>query len=260
MSKIQITPKGPPISAPYSAWTVPVELVHKDDLPIYYTLDGSTPTVNSLEYRRPLTIGGENIGEHTCMVCLRYSDLSDEGCVEVFTFSRPESIWASHLPGCYPLDEEIALYASGECVIFYTLDGSCPLDSLGQATQTAVRYTEPIQMGDFTLTAVAVNYRKGKFSKLLSYVYFEEEPLLEIAASHLEKIYKEPIAVRLTSSDPEAMIRYTLDGASPLSYLAPTYDSPIILGNCESSVELRAVAVTPEGTSEELHLNYTFKD
>ena len=65
-------------------------------------------------------------------------------------------------------------------------------------------------------------------------------PPVSISIPH--GFYDEPFAVNLTASDPEATIRYTVDGSEPDEKKGAVYNGPITV---EKTMPLRAAAFKP---------------
>ena len=249
---------------PITMWSLKVMLISDATGEIYYTLDGSAPTTDSKVYVSPIRVGGENMLQEVGIECLRYISTDDAGAkvaseTELYVFSRPKSIWPSIPGGCYVADEEIVLHSNDDCAVYYTLNGECPIDELGFPKDLAHRYTVPIPMGNIELVAVALHSKSGTYSKLINASYRIDTTTISLAASHTATKYDDPIAIRLTSTHSDAMIKYTLDGTNPLGYTAAIYDGPLILGNYPEDITLRAIAITSDELSDELKLNYEFK-
>jgi len=254
--------------SPITSWTTEVMLTTEDaEAIVHYTLDGTDPKRTSARYRDYLIVGGASLDQTSRIAVVKYAasvgDSISEGSEGMLMciFSRPVQLLNSLASGCWGPDNEIHLVARPACTIYYTLDGSCPLDDYGKPTPVAVKYTEAIPVGDFTLTAVATSYNGMTYSCLLTNTYTVERASLAISASHEEGTYGEPIAVRLGSNGgPDVLIKYTLDGSCPSSGNGIVYDTPIILGNCDKRVPLRAVAMTEEQESYELTRIYKFEE
>ena len=259
---------------PITSWTTGVLLTAVDSrFAIHYTTDGTSPNKDSAVCTDGITVGGCNLDQESCIAVVKYGDrytvddsasyhvINQEKNILMCMFSRPVPLAVTGIAGAYPAHEEITIYSGENCNIYYTLDGSCPLDVHGMPTASAIKYDSPIEMGDFTLTVVAVDTIHKTYSKIEKRQYNIAVPSLDITSSHKSGWYKEPIAVRLESDGgEETLIRYTTDNSSPLGPMAMTYDSPVILGNCDAVTVLRAVVVTDNEISEELTRIYKFEE
>ena len=255
--------------SPVTSWTTEVMLASEDDKAvIYYTLDGSEPTTSSSVYTKYIVVGGARLDQASRITVVKYAagraggPITQEGGMLMCIFSRPMQLVSSLASGCWGKDNEIHLVARPESKIYYTLDGLCPLTDQGTPAPSAIKYTEAIPVGDFTLTAVAVSHDGNTYSCLLTSTYTIAKEMLAISASHKEGAYSEPIAVRLESNGgPDVLIKYTLDGSCPATAnTAIIYDTPVILGNCDKRSTLRAVAMTEDQESNELTRIYKFEE
>lgn len=245
-----------------TAWTQEVTLDTNAKTSVYYTLDGSSPTSLSKEYTKPIILGGCKLDSESCMEIVRAAVYNELGRITkdfVYIFDRPEGLITTKEGGIYAEDSTILLASSKGCEIYYTVDGTCPLDISGNPTSRAILYNGPIDMDNFTLNAVAVNTKRKTYSKLLTETYSIQKERLQLAISHTDGEYFEPIAVRLTCNDSDAMIKYTTNGDDPLSYMAQVYDGAIILGNSPGDVILSAVAITEDEMSKVISVKFKFK-
>lgn len=104
-----------------------VRLLSTGDGTIYYTLDGTEPTMKSAAYTEPIILGeGETV---VTAVCVNNKGVMGEpvsrtySVTEAFTIEIPELLTAS---GDYSIPELIKLKEPSEGSIFYTTDGSDP--------------------------------------------------------------------------------------------------------------------------------------
>lgn len=248
---------------PIREWGASIKLTAPEPSIIHYTTDGTMPSLDSTVYEEEVCIGGDGLVYGTGLVSLRMLVKYDGKIIEVspvmFIFDRPLLIYASMPFGSYEEAQEIELRSTAGSTIYYTLDGSHPITSNGHVAAKAVRYMGPIEVGNDHVNAIAV--KDGFYSEVLQGEFKVEESALALSASHLEGDYSAPIAVRLTTNmDDGVVIRYTINGGSPLGSRAETYDSAVILGNTPGEVVLRAVATTGKQQSPSITKKYNFKE
>lgn len=104
--------------------------------------------------------------------------------------------------------------------VYYTLDPELPSDAW-------IEYTSPIQITEnCTLKAIA-RHADYPESNVFAAFYQIVPPVAELVISPLGGIYSSAIMVSLTSPNPGAQIRYTIDGTEPTSnstlYTQPIY-------------------------------------
>lgn len=119
---------------------------------VYYTLDGSTPTTNSLVYESPILLES---GDYTIKAFfVNMYGVSSEVVTKTYyiSLSEPEEPVISLDSGTFDEPQFIEIYHDTATKIFYTLDGTVP-------TSKSYRYTEPIEMpyGISNFSIVAIN-------------------------------------------------------------------------------------------------------
>ena len=119
---------------------------------IYYTMDGSTPTTNSLVYEFPIPLES---GDYTIRALfVNMHGVASEVITKTYyiSLSAPEEPVVNLDSGTFHEPQFIEIYHNDDTKIFYTLDGSVP-------TSKSNRYTEPIEMpyGVSNFSIVAIN-------------------------------------------------------------------------------------------------------
>ena len=119
---------------------------------IYYTLDGSTPTQNSMVYENPITL---QTGDYTVKAFFvnMYGIQSDVVTMNYYiSLSRPKTPDINLVSGSYTEPQMIEIYHDADTKVYYKIDGSTP-------TKNSIRYTEPIEMlyGTSNLSVIAIN-------------------------------------------------------------------------------------------------------
>lgn len=126
---------------------------------LYYTLDGSTPSIRSSAYSRAITFDDDDVAdEDGTEITLRVSSYTENsmkaGEAQIsFTikYADIETPVISPISGNYTSQTYITITAEEGAEIYYTYDGSEP-------TEDSTLYTGPIEMllGNHALKAVAV--------------------------------------------------------------------------------------------------------
>jgi M6 family metalloprotease-like protein len=190
---------------------------------IYYTLDGSTPTINSQIYSSPTTIS-----QTTTLKAIAKKDnfyVSDV-LIENYTINQTTSSPLSSLPsGNYPRWTQIELSTTTpNSNIYYTLDGTTP-------NVSSTLYQSPITIDhNFTLKAIA--YSSGYSPSQVSTYYYTTNDIPEVAepiANISGGTYSSTQIVELTTTTPNAIIRYTLDGTEPNRIKSLYYNGSITI-------------------------------
>lgn len=137
--------------------TMEIEL-DADGLDIYFTTDGTKPTVNSTKYEGPirLTEGSNTI---RAVAVSPRGVLSDEAIFSYeISYLEAEPPVVSPDSGEYPAEVEIVVQVPDGCTVLYTLDGSLP-------TLDSAVYEAPVKIRTSTVfTAVSVSM-SGRFSE-----------------------------------------------------------------------------------------------
>jgi len=218
---VQLGVKTPSINPPGGVFSGPVSIVLSDATPgavIYYTLDGTDPTLASPTYAgQPLYL------DHSAVLKAR-AWLSPVGFSNVAqaTFTIPQQVGRpafSPSPGILFGPTLVSITSSTpSATIRYTRDGSQP------APNSAI-YTEPILVASAqTITAQA--YRGGLRDSevgVASYT-FDAAALVAPTLSPPGGVYATRRSVVITNTTPGGVIRYTVDGSEP-SPASPTISS-----------------------------------
>ena len=132
---------------------------------IYYTLDGSTPTRNSMVYEDSIILES---GDYTIKAYfVNMYGVESEIVTKTYyiNLSVPDAPDIALDSGIYKEPQLIEIFHDKDTKVFYTLDGSVP-------TKESMRYTEPIEMpyGTSNLSIVAIN-EAGLSSEVLRRTY-----------------------------------------------------------------------------------------
>lgn len=207
---------------------------------IYYTLDGTTPTINSTLYTNPIVINStktlkaiavDNNGNISGV-------LSNTYIINSITSIVIPTPSASIESGTYKIPLYVRLYNnySKPLMGYYTLDGSNP-------TTQSTPYMGYINItSSCTLKVIAAD-SYGNTSGVLTKQYNIIKPPSVPRLSKNGGIYNTPQTVTLSCPTSGVSIYYTLDGSIPTSK-SKLYTSPIVINN---STILKAVAIDSSG-------------
>lgn len=271
----------------YHDWSLELSLTHDSDSNtyIFYTTDGTDPVTSPSRQTyalldRPILAGSDLANNGLVFFKARAINTvlgQGSGLISgLYVFRRPISLIAS-VPHGYHIDKTpitlSASYVGLTPEIYYTTDGSEVLYSNGLPTTEAMIYKDPIipQFSEFRLKAVAIqeHLTEKHFSNFVNNFYRYEEDVLILEASPAGGVFplEDPqgsLLIVLTTSNPNALIKYTLDGSSPLCSSAFTYTGAISLNlpNKQHHTEyhLRAVAITTRLISVPIDTSFIIYD
>ncbi|MBP1995713.1 chitobiase/beta-hexosaminidase C-terminal domain-containing protein [Paenibacillus eucommiae] len=208
------------------------------DAKIYYTLDGSTPSINSPEYT-----GAINITETTMLKAIAVDgagNISSSllGVLYQIDKEAPAAPTANVPEGWYNVNQSVTLNGEAEGKIYYTLDGTIPNTS-------SPEYTGAIYISQTTTLRAIVVDRAGNVSLLpLEITYhIDKEAPLEPVANVMGGWYNVNQSVTL-SGEMDAKIYYTLDGSEPTLGSLEYMDIPISI---TQTTTLKAITVDRAG-------------
>jgi len=134
--------------------------------------------------------------------------------------------------------------------IRYTLDGSTPTATSGLV------YDGPIDIGEGVTTLNYVGVGDGGVTSTMeSETYTVDTTAPTLSASPDGGVFDQAQQVALSSDDPTATVRYTVDGSAP-DATSPLYTGATI--RVDHSLLLRAVATDPVGNAHEQWWSYVF--
>ncbi len=204
------TPDFSPAAGPIMNGTVIAITCDTPGSTIYYTLDGTPPTTNSVPYAGPVTING---GTTLSAFAIAPEHL-DSQAQSVF-YALVQTVTPVFSPASGPLVYGTNITISCDtpgAVIYYTVDGTAP-------TTSSANYSAPLVMrGDFTLQAFAVTpgYLDSAVQGVAYTLIQAAQPVFSPAQGPLTN----GTLISITSSTTNAIIHYTLDGSDPATNAA----------------------------------------
>lgn len=218
-----------------------VHLANPTGEPIYYTTDGSIPTVHSTPYQGPIVL------ENTTALNVAAIARGMSSSIGTYTYEKVAtllpSVNASQSSGTYSTVFSVDLTTEDEATIYYTTDGTIP-------TTASNQYSESIEINQTTvLRAMAI---KGEESSNIStFDYrFPTTPIAPTFSMEVEE-HHEGFHLELMA-DPMGTIYYTTNGEVPTT-ASTRYKEPIHIG---SSTDVKAIVVVDELASDVAEKNY----
>lgn len=119
---------------------------------VYYTMDGTTPTRNSLVYETPIILESGDYTIKAFFVNMYGVESNIVTKTYYISLSEPKEPVVNPESGTYKQPQLIEIYHDEDTKIFYTIDGTTP-------TIKSTRYTEPIEMpyGVSNFSIIAIN-------------------------------------------------------------------------------------------------------
>ncbi len=191
------------------------------DAVIYYTLDGSEPTENSMIYTSLLYLPSNMTVKAKAFKKGWNVSSTATGVYTITGTVSPPSF--SPEPGIYPVPQDIELSCStAGSVIRYTTDGREP-------TENSILYTKPISVSS-GMTIKAKGFKENWIpSTAAAGVYTITGTVAMPLFSPEAGIYPVPQNIELSCDTAGAVIRYTTDGSEPNEnsaiYTIPIYVS-----------------------------------
>ncbi|HWG19258.1 MAG TPA: chitobiase/beta-hexosaminidase C-terminal domain-containing protein [Terracidiphilus sp.] len=203
------------------------------DAVLYYTLDGTSPTIYSAKYQAALAIGQTT----TVNVVAVASGYSNSAASATYILNLPTAAAPVFSPpaGAYTSIQSVQISSTTPgAVIYYTLDGSNP--TTGSAT-----YSAALTIGQ-TTTVKAITVALGYANSMASATYTINLPAAAAPVfSPPAGAYNSIQSVQLSSTTPGAVIYYTLDGSTPTTSSA-RYSTALTVSNAATVINAIALA------------------
>ncbi|HWE84765.1 MAG TPA: chitobiase/beta-hexosaminidase C-terminal domain-containing protein [Terracidiphilus sp.] len=227
----------PTISEPSGTYTSWQTVSITDTTPgafVYYTLDGTAPTIGSARYSTALTISQTTTVK---AIAWAYGYTSGSAASATYTLNLPSAATPVFTPaaGTYTSIQSVQISSTTPgAAIYYTLDGSTP-------TTGSARYSTALTIGQTaTVKAIAVAYDYAKSAQSATYTIN-----LPVAAAPVftppAGAYTSIQSVQISSVTPGAVIYYTLDGSTPNTSSA-TYSTALTVSKMTTVINAISVA------------------
>lgn len=218
-----------------------VSLKNDQNAPIYYTVDGTTPSKDSNEYT-----GAIKINQTTTVKAVSYDNGKYSEVIELKYIKDAavlSDVVASKQPGKYVKAMKVALNNVDGLDIYYTLDGKNP-------TKSSLKYTGEIAV-EQTTTIKAVAYLDNKAGNVCTFTYVYPTVPARVKANIEETVFPSARTIELIS-DVDANIYYTTDGSVP-TINSTRYMEPLLISQ---TMEVKAIAERSGKISEVTTLSY----
>jgi hypothetical protein len=201
------------------------------DSKIFYTTDGSLPTVDSAVYSEPIVIeSSQKISAFAVKAGFRNSEFVSFDYTINPTVMAPDFSIAGSSYGP-PQTITLSSETTG-ATIYYTINGETP-------TRSSLQYAEPIIVSSSTTIKAFAVMEGLADSNVSTASYIINGAVTAPMGSSASGTYNSAQAVILSSATSEAVIYYTLDGSAPTKS-SNVYTTPLFVGVSQT---IKAMAV-----------------
>jgi hypothetical protein len=198
---------------------------------IYYTTDGTTPTIHSTVYTGPIAVNTpETIQAIAAASGYSYSPAASA----TYAFNRPPAATPVIVPGSgsYSTAQSVTIAdTTPKATIYYTTDGSTP-------TTSSPVYAGPITV-DPPATVKAIAVADEYTTSAVATATYTHPVVATPVISPVSGSYPDPLSISITDTTPGATIYYTTDGTTPTTS-SSVYNGPISIS---FSATIQAFAV-----------------
>ena len=138
-----------------------VTLKNDNNAPMYYTMDGSTPNVDSTKYSGEIELSKTTTLKTVSFDNGKYSEVVELAYIK--DTNIPSDVKADKVAGKYTKPIKVTLSNEDNLAIYYTIDGSTP-------SKTSSKYTTPISIGETTVLK-AVTYQGDSAGNVMTFKY-----------------------------------------------------------------------------------------
>jgi hypothetical protein len=209
---------------------------------IYYTTDGSIPTVASSIYTTPITVAGNRtiLTLNAIAVQSGSTDSAVATAVININYTQVSTPNFSPVGATYSSDQNVAITCSTVgATIYYTTDGSSPNISSSV-------YSAPISVSGNgtikTIKAYAVKSGMSDSTVAIATYKISYPKALTPSFNLITGSYTSDQSVSISCLTPGATIYYTIDGTAP-SISSSVYITPIAVAGNGTSLTIKAMAV-----------------
>jgi C1A family cysteine protease len=226
----------------YYNTTKTVHLHINEEGTIYYTLDGTNPTINSNRYTTPFNISSNTIIKYIGQDLA--GNISNINTAEYIIDRTPPTATASPSGHWFNTQKTINITSNEPGKIYYTLDDSTP-------TETSKLYTAPFLITSNTTLKFIAQDLAGNFSPVYTEDYNYDNTPPTATASPSQGIYSQNQLVNITMSEP-GNIYYTTNNENPIN-AGTKYEQPLILS---SATVLKFIAQDRAGNISQVYTYY----
>ena len=151
-----------------------VELSNADGFEIFYTMDGSDPTLRGERYTMPIELN-ENLKTYTIYaVCMNEKGLYSEVVNREYTVNIPAPGMPVVTPdsGEFSQETQVVITVPSDCTAYYTWDGTDP-------NAFCEKYTQPLTIpeGNNVLSVIIIDDRTKLYSDIYrgNFIYYSED-------------------------------------------------------------------------------------
>lgn len=234
---VSITPNGGVIA---KQTAVTLTASHKKSI-IYYTLDGSIPTITSPIYTNSINVNGTT----TIKAVAFLNNLLGEVATALFVNPSLQNVVFSPNGGNFIDNVTVALTTGvSDAGIYYTTNGETP-------TITSTLYNnQPIKV-EQTQTIKAVATVNAIFGNVTQAVFNISGPNVSILPA---SVLQTDVFNCTITSIPGAIIYYTTDGSTPTT-ASTLYSAPIVID--KFTIQIKAIAIRNGNVGQISTVNYT---
>jgi hypothetical protein len=233
-----IMPAEPFISPAAGTYATGQSVTISDGTPgsvVYFTTDGSTPTLQSTKYTAPITIPAKPVTETIRAVAVNgQSSSSSISATYTIAPALPAPTY-SPAAGSFMTPQSVTLSTSYQGgVIHYTVDGSLP------SAASPVYNGAPIQVAEQTTIRSFVAGTGGYSPSVVTsqtYNIIPTTPFISPAAG----TYPTGQTVTISDTTPGSVVYFTTDGSAPTTQ-SSRYSAPITIPTQAVTETIRAVA------------------
>ena len=138
-----------------------VTLKNDNNAPMYYTMDGSTPNVDSTKYSGEIELSKTTTLKTVSFDNGKYSEVVELTYIK--DTNIPSDVKADKVAGKYTKPIKVTLSNEDNLAIYYTIDGSTP-------SKKSSKYTTPISIGETTVLK-AVTYQGDSAGNVMTFKY-----------------------------------------------------------------------------------------
>jgi hypothetical protein len=211
-----------PVAGTYTS-TQSVTLTANETATIYYTLDGSTPTVSSSIYSGAISLNSSATIKYFAKDTAGNSSAVQSAAYTI-NLAVPDTtaptVTISPAAGTYTSTQNVTLSANEAATIYYTLDGSTP-------TTSSTVYSSAISITSTTTVKYFAKDTAGNSSAVQSAIYTLniDTTAPTVTATPAAGTFTAAQSVTLSANE-TATIYYTMDGTTP-TVSSTVYTGPI---------------------------------